>query len=134
MSRPKIEANARRGLVALAFALSAGAGTMLAGCSDLYFDRRDTIALSAGDAIAANMAQQTVDPWPPHSGDTNITADGQRMVTGVERYRLNKSVQPVDPMMLEGVNQQQPGQAAQTASSGNGTGNGSGTQAQASAQ
>ena len=26
----------------------------LAGCSDIYFDRRETIALGADDAVAAN--------------------------------------------------------------------------------
>ena len=36
-------------------ALAALLGALLAGCSDIYFDRRDTIALGAGDAIAANQ-------------------------------------------------------------------------------
>ena len=39
---------------------------LLAGCSDLYFDRRETIALGAGDALAANAVEQMVDPWPAH--------------------------------------------------------------------
>jgi hypothetical protein len=140
MSRPEIEPNRRRSQrgLALAAATALSAVALLAGCSDLYYDRRDTIALSAGDAIAANAAEQTVDPWPPNSGNRNIPVDGQRMVTAVERYRLNKTVQPVDAMTLEGVNQQQAAQPAQTASSGNGTGNGSssgsGTTAQASGQ
>ena len=96
-------------------------GAMLAGCSDLYYDRRDTVALSAGDAIAANTAEQTVDPWPPHSGDTNIPASGQKMATAVERYRANKTVQPQDSMMLEGIiNTQQAAPPAQTTSTNNG--------------
>lgn len=96
-------------------------GAVLAGCSDLYYDRRDTVALSAGDAIAANAAEQTVDPWPPHSGDTNIPASGQKMATAVERYRANKTVQPQDAMMLEGIiNQQQSAAPAQTTSTNNG--------------
>jgi hypothetical protein len=82
-------------------------GALLAGCSDpgLYFDRRDTIALSAGDAIAANAAEQTVDPWPAHSGNTNIAANGQKMQSAVERYRTDKVTPPVDPMILETTNQ-----------------------------
>jgi hypothetical protein len=73
-------------------------GTMLAGCSDMYFDRRDPVALGAGDAIAANEAMQTIDPWPPYSGNTNIAANGQRMQAAAERYRTDKVVPPVDPM------------------------------------
>jgi len=96
-------------------------GAVLGGCSDLYYDRRDTIALSAGDAIAANAAEQTVDPWPPHSGDTNIPTSGQKMATAIERYRANKTVQPQDAMMLEStVNQQQSAAPAQTTSTNNG--------------
>ncbi len=66
-------------------------GITLCGCSDFYFDRRDTISLGAGDAIAANAAGEIIDPWPPHSGDTNIAANGQRMQAAVERYRNDKS-------------------------------------------
>jgi len=96
-------------------------GAMLAGCSDLYYDRRDSIALSAGDAVAANAAEQTVDPWPPHSGDTNIPTSGQKMTTAIERYRANKTVQPQDAMMLEStINQQQTAPPAQTTSTNNG--------------
>ncbi len=71
---------------------------LLAGCSDLYFDRRDTIALGAGDALAANAVEQMVDPWPAHSGDTAIPGDGNKMQAAVERYRKNKVTQPVDAM------------------------------------
>jgi hypothetical protein len=82
-------------------------GVLLAGCSDpgLYLDRRDTIALGAGDAVAADAAMQTVDPWPRESGNTHIAANGQRMQSAVERYRTNNVTQPVDPMMLQVSNQ-----------------------------
>lgn len=106
-------------LASVAAAMTLGA--VLAGCSDLYYDRRDTIALSAGDAIAANAAEHTVDPWPPHSGDTNIPSSGQKMATAIERYRANKTVQPQDAMMLEStINQQQSAAPAQTTSTNNG--------------
>ncbi len=71
--------------------------TLLAGCSDLYYDRRDTIVLSGGDAVAANAAEQMVDPWPPHSGNTNIAFNGERMQRAVECYRADKVTQPADP-------------------------------------
>ena len=61
--------------------------TWLGGCSDTYYNRRDRIALSSGDAIADNEAEQTVSPWPPHSADQNISFYGQRMQSAVERLR-----------------------------------------------
>ena len=50
MCRPRTE-RAPRASIAAAAAL----GALLAGCSDIYYDRRDTIALGAGDAVAANQ-------------------------------------------------------------------------------
>jgi hypothetical protein len=76
---------------------------MLAGCvnSDLYLDRRDAVRFGAGDAIAANAAMQTIDPWPARGGDTRLAANGQRMQSAVERYRTNAVTPPVDPMMMQ---------------------------------
>ncbi len=71
-------------------------GAALGGCSDLYFARRDPIALSAGDAVAANSALQVVDPWPAHSGNTNIAFNGERMQRAVECYRANRVTEPAD--------------------------------------
>ena len=47
------------------FAAAVLLATMLGGCSDLYWDRRDTIAFWGGDAPASNIAIHTIDPWPP---------------------------------------------------------------------
>ena len=44
-------------------------GTLLAGCSDIYFDRREGIVPAAGDAVAVNRAAQMVDPWSPASAN-----------------------------------------------------------------
>ena len=72
-------------------------GALLAGCSsDIYFDRRESIALGAGDAVAANQVEQMVDPWPPNSSDRNLTFNGERMQRAVECYRIDKVTQPVD--------------------------------------
>jgi hypothetical protein len=67
------------------------AGT-LAGCADtdLYLDRRDTISLSAGDAVASNIIVQTIDPWPRSAGNRNIPANGDRMQAAGQRYREGK--------------------------------------------
>jgi hypothetical protein len=85
----------------VAAAGAAALGATLGGCSDLYFDRRDTIALSGGDAVNANAITQMVDPWPPQSGNTNIAFNGQKMQSAVERYRTNNVTQPVDPMAMQ---------------------------------
>ena len=70
--------------------------SLLAGCSDLYFDRRETIAFDGGDSVAANAAEQTVDPWPRHSNNNNLAFNGQRMQHAVECYRINKVTPPAD--------------------------------------
>jgi hypothetical protein len=98
MSRLKTD---RFGRLACAVALA----TALAGCSDLYLDHRDSIALSAGDAIEANKTAQVYDPWPRNSANVNLAANGQRMQSAVERYRTNLTTQPPDPMMLQTSNQ-----------------------------
>jgi hypothetical protein len=94
----------KRAARALATAVTFGA--LVAGCSDpgLYLDRRDSIALSAGDAIAANKVTQMYDPWPARSGDTNIAFNGQKMQSAIERYRTNVVTQPIDPLMLQVAN------------------------------
>jgi hypothetical protein len=70
--------------------------SLLAGCSDLYFDRRETVLFGGGDSIAANAAEQTVDPWPRGSNNNHLAFNGQRMQRAVECYRYNKVAAPVD--------------------------------------
>jgi hypothetical protein len=91
-------------------------GTSLGGCSDIYYARRDTIALSQGDAIAANEAVQTVDPWPAQSGNKNIGFNGEKMQSAVERYRTNRVIPPVNSTTSDVTAQQQ--QAAAPAPTG----------------
>jgi hypothetical protein len=73
-----------------------GLGLSIAGCSDIYYDRRDTIGLSAGDSLAANQAVQSIDPWPPATASRDIAFDGYKMQTAVERYRANKVIPPTN--------------------------------------
>jgi hypothetical protein len=70
--------------------------SLLGGCSNLYFDRRETIAFDGGDSVAANAAEQTIDPWPRHSSNNNLAFNGQRMQHAVECYRYNKVAPPAD--------------------------------------
>src|ERR1700744_6249836 len=94
MSRSKTERVAR--LLAIAAAAMALAD-LLGACSnpDDYWDRRETMALSGGDAVAANTATQMVDPWPAYSGNKNIPYNGQKMQVAVERYRTGTVIPPV---------------------------------------
>jgi hypothetical protein len=70
--------------------------SLLAGCSDLYFDRRETITFDGGNSVAANAAEQTIDPWPRHSNNNRLAFNGQRMQHAVECYRIGKVQPPAD--------------------------------------
>ncbi len=83
----------RSRLRALAAALVCGA--LLAACSDIYYDRRDTVTFRAGDAAAANKVTHAVDMWPEAAGYRDIESNGQKMQGAVERYRTNKVTPPV---------------------------------------
>lgn len=65
----------------------------LAGCSE-YLDRRDTIALSGGNAVASDKVTHMVDPWPRDSANRDIAFNGAKMETAIERYRTNKVIPP----------------------------------------
>jgi hypothetical protein len=69
-------------------------GALLGGCSDIYYDRRDTIALGADDHIATNRALMMVDPWPRYVANKNIAFNGERLQGAVERYRQHQVIQP----------------------------------------
>ena len=93
-SKSKVDKRGRSALPAL-LVLSA---SVLGGCSDIYFDRRETIALSADDHLQANKVEQMVDPWPRYVGNKNIAFNGERMQAAVERYRRHEVIQPVPPL------------------------------------
>jgi len=94
-------------------------GTMLGGCSEIYYDRRETVALGADDHLAANRVAQMVDPWPQHVGDKNIAFNGQRMQAGVERYRFRRVIPPVNVTTSSLAQQQVQQQAAITSGATN---------------
>jgi hypothetical protein len=68
--------------------------SMLGGCSDLYYDRRETVTFAAGDSVATAQAVQTIDPWPPAAYNRNIAYNGPRVAGAVERYRTGKIIEP----------------------------------------
>jgi len=89
-------AGATRATMALVVVSIAGLGAMLGGCSDIYFDRRDTVALGANDHIDTNRVAQMIDPWPRNVGKREIAFDGQKMQSAVERYRNGRTQPPVN--------------------------------------
>jgi len=75
-----------------------GAGVLLAallaGCSDLYYDRRETVSFAPNEALATAQATQIIDPWPPASANRNIAANGVVVQSAIERYRTCQVIQP----------------------------------------
>ena len=63
---------------------------------DRYFQRSDTITMSAGDAKQVNAATHTITPWPRYVGDRRIATDARRVGAAVTRY--GDTVRPTDPL------------------------------------
>jgi uncharacterized membrane protein YgcG len=100
-------------------------GMTLAGCSDLYFDRRESVMFSSGDAVAANVAMQTIDPWPAVAADRKLHANGERMQRAIERYRQNKTT-PLQTTSTSSAQFNQPGSGSGNGSGGGGSSGSSG--------
>ena len=102
------------------------ASAALAGCSDIYYDRRETVSSGAADAVASNLAVQTVDPWPPYVANQNIAMNGDRAAIAIDRYRHNRVLLPVGSgTSSAGYTQQQ--QQQQPAAGGSSSSTSSGT-------
>ncbi len=67
---------------------------VLAGCSDMYYDRRETVSFAANDAAAAAQATQVIDPWPAASAERSHASSGAVVAGAIERYRTCQVVQP----------------------------------------
>jgi hypothetical protein len=87
----------------------------LTGCSDIYYDRRETVASGADDHIAANEVVQMIDPWPRAVGRRDIAFDGNRMQSAVERYRTGKVIPPVNATTSSAAYEQAQAAAAASA-------------------
>jgi hypothetical protein len=109
----KTDRRPRRLVAAVAFA------GLVAGCAepDFYLDRRDTLSLGAGDAVASNIIVQTTDPWPRAAANRNIAFNGDRMQAAGERYRTGKVITPqgmnTSSIQFEGGGGGSPGAAGQ---------------------
>jgi hypothetical protein len=63
---------------------------------DRYFQRSDSITMSAGDAKQVNAVTHTIHPWPRYVGDRRIAYDARRVGAAVTRYGETK--RPVDQL------------------------------------
>jgi hypothetical protein len=77
-----------------------GASLAVAGCSSTigfddpfadYLQRTALVSTTGGDAQATNIAMQTATPWPRYANDTNIPANGARIVKVINRYETGSS-------------------------------------------
>jgi hypothetical protein len=63
---------------------------------DRYFQRSDTITMSAGDAKQVNAVTHTIHPWPRDVGDRRIAYDARRTGAAITRY--GRTQRPVDQL------------------------------------
>src|SRR6266852_3275011 len=91
---------------------------------DRYFQRSDTITMSAGDAKQVNAVTHTIHPWPRYVGDRRIASDARRVGSAVTRYSTNQ--RPVDTLPNIGVGGEAMGQPPPSNQNINITGSGAG--------
>ena len=79
--------------IGCAFAL---AGSAVAGDDpdNQYRARRDSITPEVGNAVARNIAIQTVDPWPPNVRNPRIDINGEHAAHAIQRYRAGRATPP----------------------------------------
>ena len=80
---------------------------------DRYFQRSDTITLSAGDAKQVNAVTHTINPWPSYVGDRRIIVEAARTRGAIQRNR--SGTQPRDPLPAIGLTNFPMGAAGATA-------------------
>ena len=76
---------------------------------DQYFQRKDTVTLSAGNAQEANTVTHVIDPRPRRARNTRIPGNGERMTHVIERYRNPPRPTPGQPSIININNPPSPG-------------------------
>nr|WP_196776301.1 MULTISPECIES: hypothetical protein [Rhizobium] len=73
--------------------------SLVSGCAD-YMNHRDSITFGLGNAVEANKAIHTQDPFPPQAQRTRIASDGKVIRRVVNEYQTGGSVnmQPAPAM------------------------------------
>jgi hypothetical protein len=92
---------------------------------DRYFQRSDTITMSAGDAKQVNAVTHTINPWPSYVGDRRIATDARRVGAAVTRY--STTTRPVDQLPNIGQPTEAMGQAPPSNQNINISGSGAGS-------
>lgn len=81
------------------------AGEIFGDILTSYQQRIDSVTFGAGNAKSANSAVHTIDPWPRYAGNRRLTANGERMVGAIGRYRdvlrLPQAPPPLAPTRIE---------------------------------
>lgn len=88
----------------------------VAGCAEIYYDRRETVGAGSGDAVASNKVSQMIDPWSAASANNRIAFNGQLMQSAQDRYNRGKVITPVLPTQASKDYQQAQQQAASSQS------------------
>jgi hypothetical protein len=91
---------------------------------DRYFQRSDTITMSAGDAKQVNAVTHIINPWPRNVGDRRIAYDARRVGAAVTRY--STTTRPVDQLPNIGQATEAMGQPPPTNQNVNISGSGAG--------
>ena len=92
---------------------------------DRYFQRSDTLTVTAGDAKQVNAITHTIHPWPRNVGDRRIAYDARRVGPAVTRY--STTTRPVDQLPDVGNQGQALGQGPPTNQNINISGAGAGS-------
>ncbi|MHB8884536.1 MAG: hypothetical protein ACYC5H_05530 [Methylovirgula sp.] len=64
-----------------------------------YFQRSDTISITAGDAEDVNAVTQIIDPWPRNVLNRHIPTNGERMVGAIDRYQNPRKLGAAAPTL-----------------------------------
>ena len=92
---------------------------------DRYFQRSNTITMTAGDAKEVNAVTHTIHPWPQNVGDRRIAYDARRVGAAVTRY--GNTQRPVDQLPDIGPATEAMGQRPPVTQNVNVTGMGAGS-------
>jgi hypothetical protein len=63
------------------------AGAGLSACSNIYYERKDSVSMPLGDSVENNKTLQIADPWPKGSQNTNIPMDPVKAAQAMYKYR-----------------------------------------------
>src|SRR3954447_1015052 len=91
---------------------------------DRYFQRSDTITMSAGDAKQVNAVTHTIHPWPRYVGDRRLAYDARRTGGAITRYSTQR--QPTDQLPDIGLGTEMMGQKPPVTQNVNVSGTGAG--------